>query len=1084
MIDFISGLLLIDRCLMDSPPLREYDSMIANRFYTKIIALLLVVFLIVVLPTSLFVSNKIEAFTLATFNKDAKTVSTMVNHQVSAQLEQTRNSRAVLQKMMQSMGNVGDVQWVALLNADGQVIAHSDPSLNQQYMKLEDLYGKPLPVDSGQEIGSLFSKPVIHHDAEQQVTLLTQAVASDQPGEGQQPQSQWLAVIAMKSEVSSVDVPTDGRVLLDIVVTQAEVQQHVLANEEATLVGLLNHVTEHEGILALRLNSADGALMAQSRKEAMSTLTSLERDTYMQHVLRTAELAIDDREHATFYTLFSPVLIENNPHPVGVIEMTLDREGMSAEAMTLRWLMLGSGAVGGVILFSMLLMMFRMVVLNPLVSLETSLRRMVKGEFNPDEDLQARSFGVEEVKRLIEEFNRMIVRVTSTQRELQASERHVRRVVNALSEGVLVVDNNSVIAEVNPAICRILDYLPEELIGQSLHHFFAEKGDVMFSSKVLPMVASAMQRELDKDKGAFLQTLAEAPLSVMIVDGSGKIMTFNHHAERTFGYKASEVIGSPIHILVPDSVRAGHDAVRRDFMSKNSSKLMSSRKVLRGQRKDGTLINVQIGLMFVEMGDEQHVVTVVRDVNVDMDWDLLNQTRFGQMFERNSGDEALSITELRNKAHQIVPAIITGSSVRNDHGEIDGAVLVVKDVRDYLKTVAQKEQVQQQVEHEQSKRVEALSMMAGGVAHDFNNLLLPIIANAEKILARAAMESDDYRGAESILVASSHAARLCRQMMTYAGEGRLHLKVLNLKEVITGMQKLLLDSMPSHLQLHLDLQAHAEPIEADWSEIEQLVLNLVKYATDAYHGEEGEVYIRLMTHDIDQAYLKSSQTYCRSTVVPGRYTMIEIRDNGQIVDEAMIARLFDPFIVDKFTSVGFGLSSVMGIVNSHKGVFHVNSTKIGTQFCVSLPVSYKNMGREAALIEENVQHKLKGHVLIVDDDPLVSAVLEMRLSELGCTSQTVDSGEEAIKVYAELKQDFDLVILDLSMPKMNGDACLQQLKVIDPEIKAVISSGYSKNSLIDVFATIHPVGWLEKPYTAKDLYRVLDSYLDPVDEAV
>ncbi|MBF0282285.1 MAG: PAS domain S-box protein [Zetaproteobacteria bacterium] len=658
---------------------------------------------------------------------------------------------------------------------------------------------------------------------------------------------------------------------------------------------------------------------------------------------------------------------------------------------------------------------------------------------------------------------------------------YLSHVTQSMSEGLLEIDSSSVIKRVNVALCHLLGYQQAELLGRQLQDLFEYDAheDELFAAKMLTQAAEKMQESYDLDDRNFFRIMDIAPYAVLKVDTEGLICSFNQRAEKIFGYSSGEVIGQAIHLLVPDSIRVNHEAMRHRFMMEQRSMQMSDRQLLHAQRKDGSEFVVKISLLMLKnRRGERRILVIVRDEELDPPWYVIKATPFGQLFYSDKQNEEFSLQNLIAKDGHKVSVIVSGMTNENNFGGLKGASLVINDMRKYAMLLEEKQKAEKVLELEQHKRLESLGLMAGGIAHDFNNLLTPIVGNIEMLMKGQPADSKPLLMMKQILDAAMQASRLSRQMLSYSGSGRINATIIDLSAVIEKMEGVLIASVAENVQLHFDLDHTLPEVQVDIVEIEQILHNMVINAADALQGARGNIDITTQMISLEEVDLQQPNVYCKADVTPGNYVAFKVQDDGCGMSEAVQARIFDPFFTTKFTGRGLGMSAVLGIVYSHQGVLTVDSiVGEGSTFTVAFrAMNLASKAREAGAVEAKVAEllSLQATVLIVDDDPLVSAVLSARLHELNCHSMLAGHGQEGLDIYAQARDEVDLVILDMTMPVMSGSECFFKLVEMNPDVKVVISSGYSGD---DIQAQVghHPalIGLLPKPYSMNDLAQVV-----------
>jgi PAS domain S-box-containing protein len=364
----------------------------------------------------------------------------------------------------------------------------------------------------------------------------------------------------------------------------------------------------------------------------------------------------------------------------------------------------------------------------------------------------------------------------------------------------------------------------------------------------------------------------------------------------------------------------------------------------------------------------------------------------------------------------------------------------------------------------ESQKLESIGVLAGGVAHDFNNLLTGVVGNASLIEEAIGSDHPASELANGIIQTGEQMAHLTRQMLAYAGKGKFILEALDLSSMARDLGELLRSSIPKKVALHFDLEEGLPPIEADRGQAQQILLNLVINAGEAIGNRDGLITVKTLMRRVDTAYIRAHPE--AAALSPGEYVVLEVRDTGCGMDDAVKAKAFDPFFSTKFTGRGLGLSAVAGIVRGHKGAIIVNSLPgKGTTFDVLLPA----VGRPARAQPEAppvVKTEGSGVVLIVDDEPVVREIAKKSLERRGYTVLVASDGSAAIDIFKRHPGQIDLAILDLSMPGMSGQETLPELRKARPDVKVLVSSGYSETEALTMFEGQKVSGFIQKPYTA------------------
>lgn len=375
--------------------------------------------------------------------------------------------------------------------------------------------------------------------------------------------------------------------------------------------------------------------------------------------------------------------------------------------------------------------------------------------------------------------------------------------------------------------------------------------------------------------------------------------------------------------------------------------------------------------------------------------------------------------------------------------------------------------------------LDSLSLMAGGLAHDFNNYLLAIIGNADLLDRDLAAGRSGGELLGEIRKAAGRAADLCKQLLSYAGKGQSRFQPVDLSLTAQEMVQMLKVAISRRIALRLELGAELPMIEGDLSQVHQVIMNLVVNASEAIGNRPGTI---TLATGVTHCQEKNRQCcLLKSEMLDGQLVYLEVRDDGEGMDEEVQRRIFDPYFSTKIRGRGLGLATVLGTVRTHQGSLCVRSTpQQGTSIRVCFPAAHLNRTVQSgeAIIR---QFEPLGHgaVLIVDDEEYLRVLCSRMLQRLGYNVLLAADGHQALAVYDEHRDGIAGVILDLVMPVMDGVEVLEKLRRLDPEVKIIMTSGYHEKELAARLAGRGIAGFLQKPYVMSDLGKVLGQVVGP-----
>jgi len=400
----------------------------------------------------------------------------------------------------------------------------------------------------------------------------------------------------------------------------------------------------------------------------------------------------------------------------------------------------------------------------------------------------------------------------------------------------------------------------------------------------------------------------------------------------------------------------------------------------------------------------------------------------------------------------------------------------IVDITERLKAARDKGELEDRVRH--SQKLESLGVLAGGIAHDFNNLLSVILGNAELALMNVPPDSPAAKHLDRIFSTARRAAELSRQMLAYSGRGRFEVKQINFSQVVRELGELLQVSVSKKAKVRMEFTANLPAIEADVAQVNQVVMNLITNANESLEDKPGEIIMRTGLHRADHMYLK--ECFAEPTVQPGPFVFFEVQDNGCGMDDATRKRIFEPFFTTKFAGRGLGLAAVQGIVRAHRGMLNVNSEKgVGTTMRVLFPAKLLSDDTLSRSQPGNGIWRATGLVLIADDEEFVRAVTRAQLESIGFQVIEAADGEEAVKLFEKNSDSLVLVVLDLTMPHLDGDKAAIKMLALRPDLPLILASGYSAQEISQRLRDHPHVVMLPKPFSLTDLQMAAKRAVNP-----
>ncbi len=609
---------------------------------------------------------------------------------------------------------------------------------------------------------------------------------------------------------------------------------------------------------------------------------------------------------------------------------------------------------------------------------------------------------------------------------------------------------------------------------------------------------------------------------IITIDSYGIIERVNPAACEMFSYTEGELVGLSFTVFVPEEERAEYTHIlKQDQDSKHG---LHFTRELKGLMKSGELVAIELRINDMQVGGQHLFLATIRDITERTELEY-QQTRLMEAMDQAQDavliTDANAVIEYVNPAYQALsgfsadeligetPRMVQSGEMprsffkqmwkqllsgRTWHGtfinkhkngelyEVEQSISPIFDTSENIMgftsvqhDITGEKKEREKLEHIQ--RLESLGVLAGGIAHDFNNLLTAILGNT----ALAKQKLDRLSPITPLLTnveqASERAAALCKQMLAYSGKGKFIIEPVNLTHMVHEMMNLLGVSIDKNVVMRLDLSEQLLPIEADVAQMQQVVMNLVINASEAIDKHSGTLTIHTGVVEIDEQYIAT--TYVDSDLKAGCYVCLEVSDTGCGMNEETQRHLFDPFFTTKFTGRGLGMSAILGIIRGHHGGIKVYSELgKGTTFKILLPCS-DTLSVESLDKNEPVhQEQRQGTILVIDDEETIRATASMMLENFGFTTLTAQDGEVGVQVFREHQDEISAVLLDMTMPNMDGEGCFRALRAINPHVIVVLSSGYNQQDATNRFAGKGLAGFIQKPYFPVALRDVIFKALD------
>jgi PAS domain S-box-containing protein len=388
---------------------------------------------------------------------------------------------------------------------------------------------------------------------------------------------------------------------------------------------------------------------------------------------------------------------------------------------------------------------------------------------------------------------------------------------------------------------------------------------------------------------------------------------------------------------------------------------------------------------------------------------------------------------------------------------------------------AEKSRIRFEKQMLQAQKYESLGVLAGGVAHDFNNILTSILGTVTLCKMQSSQLLDQTLLQQLTQIESSalRAADLCQQMLAYSGRGQMIVKTANVNAIIEQMQPLLIAAIRKQSLLKLHLSEQVMLVDCDPSQVRQVVMNLVTNASDAIGEQSGVISVTTGLINADAKYLED--LHIQEPLLPGQYVYIEVADTGTGISEEVRSRIFEPFYSTKFVGRGLGLSAVQGIMRGHNGCVKVYThLGKGSTFKVLFPIVEPSASATPDSNPELELPPMFGNqrlVLVVDDEEDIRVLTRKILESVGFQTILAANGREAVELFRERSQDIELVIMDLTMPKLSGSEAFQAMRGVRSDVKVILTSGYNESDATSSFSGLG--GFLRKPFRMHELLKMV-----------
>ncbi len=621
------------------------------------------------------------------------------------------------------------------------------------------------------------------------------------------------------------------------------------------------------------------------------------------------------------------------------------------------------------------------------------------------------------------------------ERRIHDSEKKYRDLVLGMQEGVWLIDSQGSTSFVNPRMAEMLGYEADEMIGRPIFGFLDEPGEHDARAHMDNWRQGIREQRtytfVRKDGGVLYASMVSSPL-------------FN---EGSFTGVLACIQDFSKQKTLEDSLRESEERYRRLVETSPNAIYLAG--------LDGTILfsNSQAAQLFGYDCQADFAGTNLFELVVPEE-----RKTARDIFKKVKHDNSIQAAELHmlRKDREQLLVDINSSLIRDGLGNPEAVIGVIRDITEARK-------IEQQLQRAQ--KLESIGILAGGIAHDFNNIMMVIAGNLSLAKMELDPESRVFEMVSSAESATMRASDLTQQLLIFSRGGNPVRKTASIGDLLRETVSFALRG--SKTSFKLVIPDDIWPALVDEGQINQVFNNLVINADQAM-PDGGTITVRaenIVVKNDDIVPLK-----------PGRYIRISIEDQGVGIMKDHFQKIFDPYFTTKKKGSGLGLAIVYSIVKKHRGYIDLESRfGQGTTFFVYLPASDEPVEKHAGAENEAVSGK--GRVLVMDDVEEIRRTVSMMLEHLGYSVECVSDGDEVIREYGAARSSgrpFDCVIMDLTVPgKMGGMEAMSHLRKLDPDVRAIVSSGYSNDPVLSDYRSYGFRGVIVKPFRIEDLGKTL-----------
>ncbi|MDP8239509.1 MAG: response regulator [Candidatus Hatepunaea meridiana] len=648
----------------------------------------------------------------------------------------------------------------------------------------------------------------------------------------------------------------------------------------------------------------------------------------------------------------------------------------------------------------------------------------------------------------------------SMESKLRKSERWLSTTLKSIGDAVLAADIKGNVVYVNPAAEALTGWKHNDIIGKSLEDILVIEN--LDDNETIQEIADRVLRE---------EVTNRFTEKTFLINRSGEKVPIADCCA-PINDDEGNIVGT---VFILQDITRQEDVERemQDLLERYQSLCNNLTIGLYRTTQDGKIILANPAMVKM-LGYDTFEDLSERNLEDDLYELGYERKKYEEMLEEN-GEIRDFETTLKRKDGEIIYVRENAKAIKDRNGKVLYYEGTLEDITENVRLKLEREKIDAKIK--QIEKLESLSVLAGGIAHDFNNSLQAILGNTGLAMMNMSSVSPEYERLKQVEKSTFRAAELTKQMLAYSGKGMFVVSAIDLSQLITEISQFLKDTVSNNIDLKLNLQSNLPFMEGDSSQIRQVITQLVENASEAIEEKSGVITVSTGVMECNSKYLSS--TYLDDDLKDGTYTYVEITDNGCGMNTEILSRVFDPFYSTKFVGRSLGLAAVLGIIRGHNGAVGVSSEPdIGTTFKVLFPVKvFSAIEKKEETQNDDIWHG-SGTVLVVDDEVAIRNLVRLVLEKAGYTVLTASNGREGVDVFRKHSDDIRLVLMDFTMPKMNGEEASIEIVKIRKDIPVILSSGYGEDMATDCFGGEGLSGFIQKPYSPSILLNKIRSVLN------